>query len=66
MAAKGSEAAEILTTVAQLWVMIYAMLSFFSLLDVILNWRRISRASQLPLKGIFQGIKLVTAIIIAF
>ncbi len=37
MAAKGSEAAEILTTVAQLWVMIYAMLSFFSLLDVILK-----------------------------
>ncbi len=34
---KGSEAAEILTTVAQLWVMIYAMLSFFSLLDVILK-----------------------------
>ncbi len=37
MAAKGSEAAEIVITVAQLWVMIYAMLSFFSLLDVILK-----------------------------
>ncbi len=65
MAAKGSEAAEILTTVAQLWVMIYAMLSFFSLLDVILKLaQKFPAASQLPLKGIFQGIKLVTAIII--
>lgn len=62
---KGSEAAEILTTVAQLWVMIYAMLSFFSLLDVILKLaQKFPAASQLPLKGIFQGIKLVTAIII--
>lgn len=65
MAAKGSEAAEILTTVAQLWVMIYAMLSFFSLLDVILKLaQKFPATSQLPLKGIFQGIKLVTAIII--
>ncbi len=65
VAAKGSEAAEILTTVAQLWVMIYAMLSFFSLLDVILKLaQKFPAASQLPLKGIFQGIKLVTAIII--
>lgn len=62
---KGSEAAEILTTVAQLWVMIYAMLSFFSLLDVILKLaQKFPAASQLPLKGIFRGIKLVTAIII--
>lgn len=55
MAAKGSEAAEILTTVAQLWVMIYAMLSFFSLLDVILKLaQKFPAASQLPLKGIFE------------
>ena len=43
VAAKGSEAAEILTTCAKLWVMVYALLSFFSLLDVIFNlsqrWR---------------------------
>ena len=62
---KGSEAAEILSTCAQLWVMVYAMLSFFSLLDVIFNLaQKFPTASQLPLKGIFQGIKLVTAIII--
>lgn len=62
---KGSEAANILTTCAQLWVMIYALLSFFSLLDVVFNLsQKFATASQLPLKGIFQGIKLVSAIII--
>lgn len=62
---KGSEAANILATCAQLWVMIYALLSFFSLLDVVFNLsQKFATASQLPLKGIFQGIKLVSAIII--
>lgn len=63
---KGSEAANILTTCAQLWVMIYALLSFFSLLDVVFNLsQKFATSSQLPLKGIFQGIKLVSAIIIS-
>lgn len=62
---KGSEAAEILTVCAQLWIMIYALLSLFSLLDVILNLaQKFPSASQLPLKGIFQGIKLIGAIIV--
>ena len=62
---KGSDAAQILTTVAQLWVMLYALLSFFSLLDVIFNIsQKLSVASQLPLKGIFQGVKLVSAILV--
>lgn len=62
---KGSDAAQILTTAAQLWVMLYALLSFFSLLDVIFNLsQKLSFSSQLPLKGIFQGIKLVSAILI--
>ncbi|VFS84404.1 Miniconductance mechanosensitive channel [Kluyvera cryocrescens] len=62
---KGSDAAQILTTVAQLWVMLYALLSFFSLLDVIFNLsQKLSVASQLPLKGIFQGVKLVSAILV--
>ena len=62
---KGSDAAQILTTVAQLWVMLYALLSFFSLLDVIFNLsQKLSAASQLPLKGIFQGVKLVSAILV--
>lgn len=62
---KGSDAAQIVTTCAQLWVMLYALLSFFSLLDVIFNLsQKLSVASQLPLKGIFQGVKLVSAILV--
>lgn len=62
---KGSEPATILITCAQLWVMLYALLSFFSLLDVILNLsRRAPFAAHLPLKGIFQGIKLISAILV--
>ncbi|ASE44822.1 TPA: mechanosensitive ion channel family protein [Citrobacter braakii] len=62
---KGSEAAEILVTCAQLWIMMYALLSLFSLLDVILNLsQKFPAASQLPLKGIFQGIKLISAIVV--
>ena len=53
MAAKGSEAAEMLTTCAKLWVMVYALLSFFSLLDVIFNLsQKMATASQLPLKDL--------------
>jgi miniconductance mechanosensitive channel len=62
---KGSEAAGVLTTCAQLWIMVYALLSLFSLLDVILNLsQKLPAASQLPLKGIFQGIKLISAILV--
>ena len=43
----------------------YALLSVFSLLDVILNLaQKFPAASQLPLKGIFQGIKLIGAILV--
>lgn len=62
---KGSESAEILSTCARLWVIIYAMLAFFSLLDVIFNLsQKLAAASQLPLKGIFQGVKLIVAILV--
>lgn len=62
---KGSEAAEILVNCAQLWIMMYSLLSLFSLLDVILNLsQKLPAASQLPLKGIFQGIKLISAILV--
>lgn len=62
---KDSDAALILLNCAQLWVMLYALLAFFSLLDVMLKLsNRLTFASQLPLKGIFQGIKLVSAILV--
>ncbi|MBB1200269.1 mechanosensitive ion channel family protein [Enterobacteriaceae bacterium 89] len=62
---KGSDASTILITCAQLWVLLYSLLAFFSLLDVVLNLsRKFTFSSQLPLKGIFQGIKLVSAILV--
>lgn len=62
---KDSDAALILTTAAQLWVMLYALMSLFSLLDVIAGLsHRFAFAAQFPLKGIFQGVKLVSAIVI--
>jgi Small-conductance mechanosensitive channel len=62
---KGSAAADILSQGARLWIMLYSLLSFFSLLDVILGLsRKYPFSSQLPLKGIFQGIKLVSAVLV--
>lgn len=62
---RGSDAAAILTTCAQLWVMLYALMSFFSLLDVVNSLsNRFAFAAQFPLKGLLQGIKLIGAIII--
>ena len=61
---KGTEAADITDYLhAHVWIMMYALLSVFSLLDVTLNLpQKFPAASQLPLKGIFQGIKLIGAI----
>lgn len=62
---KGGDAAMIVSTCAQLWVMLYALLSFFSLLDVVFELSgNAAFASQLPLKGIFQGVKLISALVI--
>jgi miniconductance mechanosensitive channel len=62
---KGSDASSILINCAQLWVMLYSLLAFFSLLDVLLNLsQKFTFSSQLPLKGIFQGVKLVSAILV--
>lgn len=61
----GTDAGDALIICAQMWVMLYALLSFFSLLDTLLDLTRsMSIAEQLPLRGIFQSLKLVAAIII--
>ncbi|CAO96171.1 mechanosensitive ion channel family protein [Erwinia tasmaniensis] len=62
---KDSDAAAILSTCAQLWVMLYGLMSFFSLLDVVNSLsNRFAFAAQFPLKGLLQGIKLIAAIVI--
>ncbi len=61
----GNGAGEVLSLCAQLWIMLYSLLAFFSLLDVSLGLsRRFAFSSQLPLRGIFQGVKLIAAIVV--
>lgn len=54
----------VIEVVTELWILLYALLSLFSLLDTLREFSQHSdRAKRLPLRGIFQGIKLVTATI---
>jgi miniconductance mechanosensitive channel len=60
-----SLAVPLLQTLSHLWILLFGLLTLFALLNVILSlsartpWMR-----TLPLRGIFQGIKLVCAILI--
>ena len=59
-----SAALPIIETVTELWILLFALLTLFSLLDTLQDFSRFSeKARNLPLRGIFQGIKLVTAVI---
>ncbi|WP_075180441.1 mechanosensitive ion channel family protein [Pantoea sp. 1.19] len=57
---------DVLIVCAQVWTLLFILLTLFALLDVLLALaRRSNVASQLPLRGIFQGIKLIAAIFCA-
>lgn len=61
----GSQTQAVIVTAAQVWIMAFALLALFSLLDTLLALlRQSSVAHQLPLRGICQGLKLVAAIFI--
>ncbi len=61
----GSQTQAVIVTAAQVWILAFTLLSLFSLLDTLLALLRQSPISnQLPLRGIFQGLKLVAAILI--
>ena len=61
----GTDAGYALIVAAQLWILLFALLSLFSLLDILLDLsHQLSVATQLPLRGIFQGTKLLAAILI--
>lgn len=62
----GSHVGMIVSICAQIWILLFALLSFFSLLDVVHKLsHQYKFAGQLPLRGIFQGVKLVAASIAA-
>ena len=60
----GSQTRAVIVTAAQVWILAFTLLSLFSLL--IRCWRCCAKArfNQLPLRGIFRGLKLVAAILI--
>ncbi len=56
----------VLLVASQVWLMIFSLLLFFSLLDVVLELsEQTLLARQLPLRGIFQSMKLIAALLIA-
>lgn len=59
-----SAALPIIETATELWILLFTLLTLFSLLDTLQDFSRFSeKVKNLPLRGIFQGIKLVTAVI---
>ncbi|MGB9095171.1 mechanosensitive ion channel family protein [Erwinia sp.] len=63
---KGNEPIfSVLMIASQVWLMIFTLLILFSLLDVLLELSdNSSFAGQLPLRGIFQSIKLIATLLI--
>lgn len=61
----GSQTQAAIATAAQMWILAFTLLSLFSLLDTLLAMLRQNPISdQLPLRGTFQGLKLVASILI--
>ncbi len=61
----GSAALSFIEVVTHLWILLYGLLSLFSLLNTLQDFALSSKAlRQLPLRGIFQSIKLVASIIV--
>jgi miniconductance mechanosensitive channel len=59
-----SAALPVIETVTELWILLFALLTLFSLLDTLHELSRFSeKIKTLPLRGIFQGIKLVASVI---
>ncbi|WP_111643249.1 mechanosensitive ion channel family protein [Marinimicrobium alkaliphilum] len=59
-----SDAQQLIQMLCQLWILMFATLALFSLLDVLLDiFRRHESNRKLPLRGIFQSVKLIAAIL---
>lgn len=62
---KASESLALIELLAQLWILLFLLLSLFALLDCLLSLSRHTRLGRdLPLRGIFQGVKLVASILV--
>ncbi|QSO21310.1 mechanosensitive ion channel [Aeromonas caviae] len=62
---KASESLALIELLAQLWILLFLLLALFALLDCLLSLSRHTRHGRdLPLRGIFQGVKLVASILV--
>lgn len=60
----GSMIRDLLQLAAQIWILILALLTFYSVLDTLLLLsNRSAMARSLPLRGLFQGFKLAASIL---
>jgi miniconductance mechanosensitive channel len=61
---KDSDIFSLVSTVAHLWILFYLLLSLFSLLNFLEDiFRPASQKRNLPIRGIFQSVKLIAALI---
>ncbi|HBO22708.1 mechanosensitive ion channel family protein [Providencia sp.] len=61
-----STAQIILKVGSQAWCLLFGLLTIYSILDIILGMlQRAAKTAHLPLRGIFQSIKLIASILIA-
>ncbi|MGY4027093.1 mechanosensitive ion channel family protein [Aeromonas rivuli] len=59
------ESLHLMETIAQIWILLFLLLGSFSVLDCILFIsRRAPVGKTLPLRGIFQGVKLMGSILV--
>ncbi|MDN0004887.1 mechanosensitive ion channel [Providencia stuartii] len=62
----GSTAQQILSVASQAWCLLFGLLTFFSILDILLSvLQRAAKTAHLPLRGIFQSVKLIASVLIA-
>ena len=62
---KASDSLQLIEMLAQLWILLFLLLALFALLDCLLSVSRYTRLGRdLPLRGIFQGVKLVASILV--
>ena len=55
---------EILLAFSRIWMLMFALLTVFAFLDIVLSWCFLKKiAVQLPLKGIVQSLKIIATIV---
>lgn len=60
----GTLSLTIISLVTELWIILFSVLALYALLDALLEISRLYRSfRELPLRGVFQSIKLITSVL---